>query len=66
MFFVLVSASFAEEELVDFNEPPGIWQSQLRALRTGAQALLRKKLKKLGQNFKPNGDEFGCNLAKRR
>ena len=59
MFFVLVSASFAEEELVDFNEPPRNLAKPIKSIENGCSSFIKKKLKKkLGQNFKPNGDEF--------
>ena len=54
-----MSASFAEEELVDFNEPPRNLAKPIKSIENGCSSFIKKKLKKkLGQNFKPNGDEF--------
>jgi hypothetical protein len=70
-FFTIVSsaliASFAfaaplvhaEEELLDFDAPPRNLAKPIKTIENGCASFITKKLKKnIGQNFKPNGDEF--------
>ena len=49
----------AEEELLDFDAPPRNLAKPIETIENGCVSFITKKLqKKIGQNFKPNGDEF--------
>ena len=49
----------AEEELLDFDAPPRNLAKPIETIENGCASFITKKLqKKIGQNFKPNGDEF--------
>ena len=49
----------AEDELLDFDAPPRNLAKPIKTIENGCAQFITKKLKKkIGQNFKPNGDEF--------
>jgi hypothetical protein len=49
----------AEDELLDFDTPPRNLAKPIKTIENGCAQFITKKLKKkIGQNFKPNGDEF--------
>lgn len=49
----------AEDELLDFDAPPRNLAKPIKTIENGCASFITKKLrKKIGQNFKPNGDEF--------
>ena len=71
VFFRLISSAFiagaafaapfahAEDELLDFDAPPRNLAKPIKTIENGCAQFITKKLKKkIGQNFKPNGDEF--------
>jgi hypothetical protein len=55
----LAPLAHAEDELLDFDEPPRNLAKPIKSIENGCTQFITKKLKKkIGQNFKPNGDEF--------
>ena len=58
-FAFIVLPVHAEEELLDFDAPPRNLAKPIKTIENGCASFITKKLqKKIGQNFKPNGDEF--------